>query len=111
MKTNMNKVELVGYAGMDAELVKINKNVSKVNFSLATSEGYKTKTGDWVNTTTWHRIILWNDKAKKAADEIKKGSKISIVGKLNYRTYETNSGEKRSITEVVAYDFEILPRE
>lgn len=111
MKTNVNKVELVGYAGTDAELIAINKNVSKVNFSLATSEGYKTKAGDWVNTTSWHRVILWNEKAKKAAEEVKKGSRISVVGKLSYRTFESNSGEKRTVTEVIAYDFEVFPKE
>ncbi|MDD3876453.1 MAG: single-stranded DNA-binding protein [Bacteroidales bacterium] len=111
MKTNVNKVELVGFAGMDAELVEINKNVSKASFSLATSEGYKNKTGEWTNSTSWHRIVVWNEKAKKAAQEIKKGNRVSITGKLNSRTYQTNSGEKRYITEVIATEFEILPKE
>ncbi len=111
MKTNTNKVELVGYAGRDAELREIKKGVSLANFSLATSESYRDKNGEWKSNTSWHRIVLWNDNAKKATKEVKKGALVSLSGKLNYRTYETQSGDKRSITEIVAYDFEIIPRE
>jgi single-strand DNA-binding protein len=111
MKTNMNKVELIGYAGKDAELKEIKNGIKLANFSLATSDGYRGKNGDWVDNTTWHYIVLWNDMAKKAAEEVKKGSKVSVTGKLNYRTYETQSGEKRYITEIVASELQIIPKE
>jgi single-strand DNA-binding protein len=111
MKTNVNKVELVGFAGRDAEVKEIKKGIKLANFSLATSDGYRGKNGDWVDNTSWHNIVFWNDLADKAGDEIKKGSRVSLIGKINYRTYETQSGEKRNVTEIVATEFEIIPRE
>jgi single-strand DNA-binding protein len=111
MKTNVNKVELVGFAGKDAEIREIKKGVKLVSFSLATSEGYRGKNGDWVDNTTWHQVVMWNEMAEKANEEIKKGSRVSLTGKLNYRTYETQSGEKRYVTEIVAHEFEIIPKE
>jgi len=110
MKTNINKVELVGFAGMDAEVRNIKDNMQQASFSLATSESFKNKNGEWVNTTTWHRIVLWNENAKKAAELVKKGARVSLSGKLNYRTYETDKGEKRLIVEIVANALEVLPK-
>jgi len=110
MKTNINKVELVGFAGMDVEVQDLKNNLKKANFSLATREGFKNKDGEWINTTSWHRIVLWNDNAKKAAELVKKGSRVSLSGKLNYRTYETDKGDKRLIVEIVTSVFEVLPK-
>ncbi len=110
MKTNVNKVELVGFAGNDAECKEINQNVKLGFFSLATSESYRTKDGEWASNTSWHRIVLWNENATKAAEEIKKGSRVSLSGKLNYRTYQTNNGEKRMATEIIVNQFEVLPK-
>jgi len=111
MKANLNKVELVGYAGRDAEVKEIKKGINLASFSLATSESYRDKNGDWVSNTSWHNIVMWNDVAKKAGEEIKKGSKVSLSGKLNYRTYETKTGEKRYVAEIIVYEFEVIPRE
>ena len=108
MKTNLNKVELIGFAGMNAEVKEIKKGVKVANFRLATSDGYKDKAGEWVNSTTWHNIVLWNDSAEKAAAEVKKGSRVSLTGKISYRNYENKAGEKRSTVEIIANGFEIL---
>jgi len=108
MKTNLNKVELIGFAGMNAEVKEIKKGMKIARFSLATSEGYKNKTGEWVNSTTWHNIVLWNDSAERAAESVKKGSRVSLTGKISYRNYENKSGEKRNTVEIVANEFEVL---
>ncbi len=111
MKTNTNKVELSGFAGRDAEVKEIKNGMSLASFSLATSDGYRGKNGDWVNNTSWHNIVLWNEMARKAGVEIKKGVRVCVTGKINYRTYETQSGEKRYITEIIAHEFEVIPKE
>ena len=108
MKTNLNKVELVGFAGMNAEVKEIKKGIKFGRFSLATSEGYKNNKGEWVNTTSWHNIVLWNDSAEKAADAVKKGSRVAVTGKINYRNYETKDGQKRNTVEIVASNFELV---
>lgn len=111
MKTNQNKVELVGYVGKDAEMREIRSGIKIASFSLATSEGYRNRKGDWVDNTTWHRIVLWNENASKAATEVKKGTKVSVTGKISYRNYEDSNGEKKYIVEIVATEFEVIPKE
>jgi len=108
MKTNINKVELVGFAGMNAEVKEIKKGIKLGRFSLATSEGYKNKNGEWVNSTSWHNIVLWNKAAEKAAEIVKKGLRVAVTGRINYRSYETSSGEKRMTVEIMANDLEII---
>jgi len=108
MKTNVNKVELTGFAGMDAEVREIRKGVKFASFRMATSEGYKNRNGEWVNSTSWHNIVLWNDGADKAAEAVKKGSRVSVVGKINYRAYETKDGQKRIAVEIVASNIDVM---
>jgi len=108
MKTHVNKVELEGYAGMDAEVREIRKGMRVARFSLATQNSYKNKEGDWVSTTTWHRIVLWNDNADIAARAVRKGSRVSVVGSINHKMYENDKGEKRFSVEILAKNVTIV---
>ena len=96
----MNKVELVGFAGMDPEVKVVGKASKLASFSLATSESYK-RNEEWVKTTHWHKLIGWNKFADQIHDLVKKGKKLSVVGKLTYRTYEDKNGVRRRDTEII----------
>ena len=63
MKTT-NKVELSGYIGVEPEVKTLSNGSKMLRFSLATSEDYKSKTGEWVKNTTWHNIVMWNKTAE-----------------------------------------------
>ncbi|MFA4851704.1 MAG: single-stranded DNA-binding protein [Bacteroidales bacterium] len=105
MKT-INKVELNGFIGIAPE-VKTLKNGSKVaHFTLATDEAYKNKEGEWVKNTTWHRVTLWNKAADKAADLLKRGTRVALTGKIVNREYIGKDGNKRNIFEILANSFE-----
>ncbi|NTW31113.1 MAG: single-stranded DNA-binding protein [Bacteroidetes bacterium] len=107
MKTT-NKVELNGFVGIAPE-VKTLSNGSKVaHLTLATDETYKSKTGEWVKNTTWHRITLWNKAADKAGEMLKKGTRVTLTGKLVNREFTDKSGIKRNIIEIFAKSFEPL---
>jgi len=108
MKTNLNKVELVGFAGMDIQIREFKKGSKIARFSLGTHEGFKNKLGEWVNTTSWHKIVLWNENADKAEKAVKRGLPISVTGRLSYKSYETQSGEKRYIVEIIANNLELV---
>jgi single-strand DNA-binding protein len=96
----MNKVELTGFAGMDPELKTIGEKMKVAKFSLATTDGYK-KDGEWVNITQWHNVIGWNKIADEISGLVKKGKKLTINGKLNYRTYEDKEGKTQRNTEII----------
>ncbi len=103
-----NKVQLVGYAGANPELVNLKtKNYKKAIISLATRESYK-KDGEWVNITTWHKVVAWNNMAIKMCELIQKGSKISVTGRVNYRQVETQKGTL-TLSEITVNEFALEP--
>ena len=106
MEKTVNKVEIQGFLGKDAEEKTFESGRTLISMSLATSESYKNKNDEWVNSTTWHNITYWKNKKDENTDFLKKGELISVSGKLNTRKYIDKSGTERYITEVVAYKIE-----
>ena len=107
-KGSINKVMLIGNLGSDPELRFTPSGVQVANFSLATTESWTDKSGERQERAEWHRIVLWRRLAEVAGQYLKKGSKIYIEGKLQTRSWEDQSGQKRYTTEVVANSMEML---
>ena len=100
--SGINKVILVGNLGKDPEVRHLEGNISVAKFTLATSESYKNKDGNRVDTTEWHNIVMWRKLADDAEKILKKGSLVYIEGKIRTRTYDDKEGHKRNVTEIVA---------
>jgi single-strand DNA-binding protein len=106
----VNKVILVGNLGRDPELKHLEGNIARVNFSLATSETYKDKTGNRIDQTEWHNIVFWRSLAESADKLLKKGTQIYLEGKLQTRQWLDKEGNKRNITEIIGETFVVLQR-
>jgi single-strand DNA-binding protein len=78
---NLNKVMLIGRLGKKPEVNYIKPDVPVARFSLATSESYKNKDGERVDTTEWHNIVAWRGNAKFAESYLDKGMLIYLEGK------------------------------
>ncbi|MBS1559201.1 MAG: single-stranded DNA-binding protein [Bacteroidetes bacterium] len=107
MKSVRNSVQLIGRLGKDPE-VKTFGDKKKAAFSIATSDSYKNAKGEKVEDTQWHNLVIWGKLAEVAGKYLKKGSEVAIEGKLVHRTYETDKGEKRFITEINVNDLVML---
>jgi single-strand DNA-binding protein len=103
MNTN-NRVQLTGNLGGDPEIKKLDKGNKLAKFSMATKEEYVNRAGEKTVNTQWHYITAWGKVADRVESEFKKGSFVSIEGRLVTRTYTDKNGQKRYITEVVAND-------
>ncbi len=109
--TTMNKVELQGFLGRDAEVKTFESGRTLVNMSIATSEKYKNNNGELVSTTTWHNVVYWKNKKEESTDFLKKGEMVLVIGKLNTRKYTDKNGLEKYITEVVAQKLEPVKTE
>ena len=111
MKNVVNKVVLSGFAGSDAEVKMLagNQKIARVN--LAVNEYYKTAAGEDMKKTQWFSLLFWNVKADLAELQIKKGSHITIEGRLQTGSYETKDGSKRYTTEVVVTEVAVKETE
>jgi single-strand DNA-binding protein len=101
MAFSLNKVMLIGNLGRDAETRFTTNNLSVTSFTLATTNSYKGKDGNWVNDTTWHNIVSFN-LSDYFKENLKKGRKVYVEGRISKRDYTDKEGIKRYTTEVVS---------
>jgi len=102
----MNRVQLIGNVGKDAEVKTMPSGSTLTSFSVATEERYKDKSGDWQGKTTWHRVAVWD--AKPHVQALRKGQRVYIEGSIDVREYTGSDGAKKTATEVKAFSVEVL---
>jgi len=108
MARSVNKVILIGNLGKDPELRYAPSGSAVTSFSLATSEQWKDQEGNPQERTSWHNVVVWGKLAEIAAEYLKKGNKVYVEGRLQYRDYEGKDGNKRYVAEVVLNDLVML---
>ena len=113
MPKSVNKVILVGNVGKDPEVRYSQSGTPVANFSLATNERFKDRSGEWQDRTEWHNIVAWQRLAEIVGEYVAKGSKVYVEGNLQTASWEDRqSGERKYRTEIVARDLLLLgPRE
>lgn len=99
MANSINVATIVGKIGRDAETAFTPSGIAKTTFSVATEYGYK-KDNEWVNTTTWHNVVMWRN--EKLADRLQKGVTVAVSGRIENRSYDDKNGVKKYISEIVA---------
>lgn len=109
MAIAVNKVTLVGNLGRDPEVRTLENGTKLATFTIATTESYKDKEGNYQDQTEWHRIVAWRYLADLAEKWLKKGSKVYIEGKLSTRSYE-QEGVQKYTTEIVAREIITMSR-
>ncbi len=94
-----NKVTLIGRTGKEVEIINLENGIlAKV--SLATSDFFTNSKGDRVEETQWHNLVAYGKTADIMQKYVEKGQEIAVEGKIVYRSYEGNDGQKRYITEI-----------
>jgi len=108
MSGSLNKVMLIGRLGNEVKIHRFEDGNLIANFSIATSEYYKSKeTGDRIENTEWHKIFAKNKLAEICEKYLKKGDAIFLEGKLHTRSWD-DKGVKRYSTEIIAQKIEFL---
>ena len=108
MGRSVNKVTLIGTLGRDPEVRYMPNGNAVANLTLATDESYNDRqTGQKVEQTEWHRIVVYGKLAEIVQQYLKKGSKAYFEGRLKTREWEKD-GIKRYTTEIIANDMMML---
>ncbi len=105
---SLNKVMLIGNLGKDPEVRYTAAGTAVASFSVATSERYKSKSGDWEEKTEWHNVVLWGRQAEVAGEWLAKGKTVYIEGRLQTRKWQDKDGRDRYTTEVVGEKMQML---
>ncbi len=95
-----NKVTLIGHTGKDVEVVNFENGGIKASVTLATNDYYTNAQGEKVEDTQWHNLVAFGKTAEIMQKYVTKGKEIAIEGKITYRSYDTQDGQKKYITEI-----------
>jgi single-strand DNA-binding protein len=104
---SVNKVILVGNLGRDPEVRYMPNGEAVANFSIATTDNWKDKSGQKQEKTEWHNIVMYRRLAEIAGEYLKKGRPVYIEGRLQTRKWEKD-GVTRYTTEIVADQMQML---
>ena len=105
---SLNKVMLIGNLGKDPEVRYTAAGTAVASFSIATTEKFKGKSGDWEEKTEWHNITLWARLAEIAGEYLTKGKTVYIEGRLQTRKWQDKDGKDRYTTEIVGEKMQML---
>ncbi|MBC8052098.1 MAG: single-stranded DNA-binding protein [Sphingobacteriaceae bacterium] len=110
MSNLRNSVRLVGHLGNEPEIKTTTNNKKLAKVSIATNSSYKNDKGEKIEETQWHNLVMWDNNAKVAEKYLRKGSEISIEGRLSSRSYTDNAGVKKFITEIIVNEILLLDK-
>jgi single-strand DNA-binding protein len=108
MKT-VNRVTLLGNVGKPPEVRSAPSGTTIANFSIATTDRYKDKAGEWKEEVCWHNLVAFKRTAEIIRDYVKKGSKLYVEGKIQTRSWDDKeTGAKRYKTEILVNELALL---
>src|SRR6516225_8641034 len=109
MSKTVNKVLLLGNVGKDPEITSTNGGTLVAKLSLATSERFKDKQGEWQDRTEWHNLVSYARGAEILRDYVKKGSKLYVEGRITTRSWDDKeTGKKAYRTEIVVNEISLM---
>ena len=110
MSGSLNKVILIGNLGRDPELKMTPSGRPLARFSVATTETWKSPTGEKQQKTEWHNVVVWGKLAEIAEKYLRKGKQVMVEGRIQYRDYTDPSGVKKFYTDIQCDNFVMLGR-
>lgn len=105
---SVNKAILVGNLGADPEIRYTSSGQGVANFRIATNRVYTDRNGQRQEQTEWHNIVAWGKLAEICERYLKKGNAVYIEGRIQTRSWEDQSGQKRWTTEIVTQQMTML---
>ena len=100
MSRTINRVELLGRVGTEPELRRTQNGTAVVQLRLATDR--RSQSGE--QQSDWHTVVCWSKQAEAVAEYVRQGERVYVSGRLQQHSWETDSGERRSRTEVHAHE-------
>ena len=104
----LNRVTLIGNLTRDPELKYTPSGMAVISFGLATNRSWTTKDGERKEDAQFHRIVAWNKLAELCSQLLAKGRRIFVGGRIQYREFSDQEGNRRQVTEIFIDDMILL---
>ena len=100
---NINSVTIVGNVTRDPDLRYTSSGLAVCNFSVASNRRWLNKsTNDWEEKVSFFDVTVWADHGQNVAESVLKGDRVVVTGRMEQRSWETETGDKRTKVEIVA---------
>lgn len=106
---SLNKVMLLGNLTRDPELRYAPNGTPVANFGLAINRRYR-QGDEWRDDVCYIDIVTFGRQAETVGEYLSKGNLAMVEGRLQWRSWETEDGQRRSKHEVVANNVQFMPR-
>lgn len=106
----LNRVLMAGRLTRDPELRYTPNGSAVCNFSLAVNRRHKDQSGRWQDDTTFINVVAWQAIAENVNKYLHKGSPVLVEGRLESRSWETETGQKRTVIEIRADSVRFLEK-
>ena len=105
---NFNKVFLIGNLTKDPELRYTPQGTAVVNLRLAVNRRYRDRNQELKEEVCFVTVVAWDKQAETCNQYLRKGQPVFVEGRLQSRSWEDNSGQKRNVIEVRAERVQFL---
>jgi len=99
---DLNKVMIIGNMGKDPEMRFTANGSAVTTFPVAANRRYPKQDGEWAEETEWFNVVTWNQLAERCSQNLQKGSRVYVEGRLQTRSWDGQDGQRHFRTEVVA---------
>jgi len=99
---SLNKAMIIGNLGRDPEMRYTPGGQAVTQFTVAVNRNFRGQDGEWQEETEWFRVVAWGQTGERAAENLRKGGKVYVEGRIQTRQWEDNTGAKRYTTELIA---------
>ncbi len=107
---NLNKVFLIGNLSRDVTLRNTASGKSVADFGVATNRSWVNANGEKQQETEFHNVVVWGKMAELCNQYLSKGRLVFIEGRIQTRSWQDTSGQKRWKTEIIAQNIQFGPR-
>ena len=100
-----NTVTIIGNVTRDPEMRYTAGGQGKASFGVAVSRRWQNRqTNEWEEQTSFLNVVCWRELAENVVESVAKGHRVIVTGRMEQRSWETDTGDKRSVVEIVADD-------
>lgn len=105
---SLNQCNFIGRVGKTPEIKFTASGTAVANLSIACSEKFKSKSGEWEEKTEWVNIVFWGKLAEIVGEYVDKGKEIFVTGRLTTRKWTDKDNKDRYTTEIVGEKMQML---
>src|SRR5256714_6407356 len=106
--TNLNRVVMTGNLTRDPELRSLPSGMSVCSLRIACNTRRKGQSGEWEDKPNYFDVTVWGAQGENCAKYLSKGRPIAVDGRLEWREWETQEGQKRQAVDIIADSVQFL---